>query len=442
MSALFHPLLLIVGLLLGKLGKPQPARILFALAVGLAAGIVGAAWAPDQALAWTSYVEPFGTLWLNGLRMAIVPLVVGLLVTGIAATADAARAGRLAGRAILTFVVILTASSILAALLTPALLQLWPLDPHAAAKLQASFATAKPAGPVPGFGDFLAALVPTNPIAAAANDAFLPLIVFTTVFAFAVMRLPDAQRSVLTAFFRALADAMLVVIGWVLWLAPIGVFALSYSFGAHAGTAAIGTLLHYVAIVAGVGLVVWAAAYPLALFGGGVGIGRFLSANAPVTAVAVSTQSSLASLPAMLRASERIGVPVATSGVVLPLAVAMFRATGPAMNLAVAIYVAHALGMQLTAAQLAFGVMAATVTTMGAVSLPGSISYVSSIAPIAAVMGVPIEPLGLLVAVETLPDLVRTLGNVAMDVAVTATIARHSGEGEAPRSETDALLGG
>jgi Na+/H+-dicarboxylate symporter len=100
------------------------------------------------------------------------------------------------------------------------------------------------------------------------------------------------------------------------------------------------------------------------------------------------------------------------------------------------------MGVPLGPGALAMGVAVAALTTMGAVSLPGSISYVSSIAPIAMAMGVPIEPLALLVAVETLPDLVRTLGNVTMDVAVTATIARRSGADEGPASEADALLQG
>ena len=101
-------------------------------------------------------------------------------------------------------------------------------------------------------------------------------------------------------------------------------------------------------------------------------------------------------------------MPVAASGVVLPLAVAMFRATGPAMNLAVAIYVAHWFGIELTPAQIASGVAAAATTTMGAVGLPGQVSFVTSIAPICLAMGVPIEPLALLIAVETLPDIIRT----------------------------------
>jgi Na+/H+-dicarboxylate symporter len=200
-------------------------------------------------------------------------------------------------------------------------------------------------------------------------------------------------------------------------------------------------LLHYVVIVSVVGAVIWFLAWPLAMVGGRVSFLKYTRAVGPAHAVAISTQSSLASLPAMLRGTEKIGIPVAASGVILPLAVAVFRATGPAMNLAVAIYVAHWFGIELSPWQLAAGVALAATTTIGAVSLPGSISFISSIAPICLAMGVPIEPLVVLLAVETLPDIVRTTGNVAMDVAATTTVARRSGFNEtAPHSEADRLL--
>jgi proton glutamate symport protein len=123
-----------------------------------------------------------------------------------------------------------------------------------------------------------------------------------------------------------------------------------------------------------------------------------------------------------------MGVRTQTSEIILPVAVALFRATGPAMNLGVALYVAHWLGIELSAGQIVLGIAAGAITTMGAVSLPGSISFISSIAPICLAMGVPVEPLGLLVAIETFPDIMRTLGNVTMDMAVTATVDKHSGE--------------
>ncbi|MFL9840359.1 cation:dicarboxylase symporter family transporter [Sphingomonas sp. ST-64] len=414
----------------------QATRIFVSLVLGLAIGIGAAAFAPAGALAAADWVQPLGTMWLHALQMTIVPLVVSLLITGIAATAEAARASRLAGRAFVTFIVLLWVSSALGGALALGLLSVFPLGADLANALREALGSAPPTGEVPPFSAFLVALVPSNPLASAVNDAFLPMILFTTVFAFAVTRLPVEERERLTGFFRALGNAMLVVINWVLWLGPIGVGALAYVVGARAGTSAFGALLHYVAILCTVGVVLWLLAVPFAWMFAKVSPGRFVRAILPSQSVAASTQSSLASLPAMLRGTEALGVPVARAGVVLPLAVALFRWTGPAMNFAVAIYVAHWFGIELTLGQIAAGWAAAAITTMGAVGLPGTISFVSSIAPISIAMGVPIAPLGLLVAVETIPDIFRTVGNVAMDVGATRAIA---GEGEED-SEADALL--
>jgi Na+/H+-dicarboxylate symporter len=366
--------------------------------------------------------------------------LVSLLITGIAAGAAAARASRLAGKAILTFLIILWTSAIVAAFLTPLLLSLFPIPGDSAAALKSALsASTEKIGEIPTIGQFVRSIIPTNPIAAAAEDRILPLMVFTAVFGFALTRLPEAPREQLTGFFRAVGDVMLVMVNWVLWLAPIGVFALAFVVGATAGSGAIQALVHYILIVAAVGCVIWFAAWPLAMIAGRTGFLAFTRAVGPAHAVAISTQSSLASLPAMLRGTEKLGIPVARSGVVLPLAVAIFRATGPAMNLAVAIYVAHWYAIPLTPAMLIAGVAAAATTTLGAVSLPGSITFITSIAPICFAMGVPIEPLVLLVAVETLPDIVRTTGNVAMDMAVTTAVTR-GGEGEATLTEQDRLL--
>ena len=421
----------------------QPTRILLALVIGLLLGIVsarsGGAWL-EEAIA---VAEPIGGLWLNALQMTIVPLVVSLLITGIAASAEAARASRLAARALVLFIALLWASSALAMLLTPALLELWPLPAESAAALRDALTTTETAATAPGLADFLRSIVPTNPIAAAAEDAILPLILFTLVFAFAMTRLPAEPRLLLTGFFRAVADVMLVMISWVLWIGPVGVLALAYVVGARAGGAAFGALLHYVLIVSAVGVVVWLLSFLFGAWGGRHSLSAFVRALGPSQAVAISTQSSLASLPAMLRAAERLGVPVQASGLVLPLAVAVFRITGPAMNLAVVIYIAYWFGIELGPAQIMAGVAAAAITTMGAAGVPGQASFITSIAPIAIAMGVPIEPLALLIAVETIPDIFRTLGNVTMDVAATATVSERSGfvRGES-LSEEDRLLEG
>ena len=407
----------------------QPARILLSLFLGLSLGIAGAHFGWAGAV---PFVAPVGALWLDALRMTIVPLVVALLVTGIGRTADSARGGGLALRAVILFIAMLWLVTAIAAVLIPGLLHFFPMPADAAAALrsaaqQGGGAAALPVGEAPPITEFLRSIVPTNPFAAAAQDAMLPLIFFTTLFAVAVTRLDAAARDRITGLFGAIEGAMLVMVGWVLLLAPIGVAALAFVTGINAGTAAIGALAHYIAIVSCAGFAAWALAYPLAVFGGKVKLMDFIRAVAPAQAVALSTQSSLASLPAMLKGCERLGVPIETAGVPLPIAVAIFRVTSPAMNLAVAIYVAHWFGVPLTAGTIAAGAVVAAITTVGSVSLPGQISFLTSITPIAFAMQVPIEPLALLVAVEMLPDIVRTVGNVTMDVAATLTVARKSG---------------
>ncbi|MEP7348934.1 MAG: cation:dicarboxylase symporter family transporter [Sphingorhabdus sp.] len=398
--------------------------ILAALVIGLLLGVATG----DAVPLLREIADVIGTMWLNGLRMTVIPLVVALLVTGILQTADAASTGKLATRAILTMLIVLWAVTIMAALLTPALIAMIPMPDGAGDALRGALGTVAPSEPPPPFGDFLRAMIPTNPINAAANDAILPLIIFTIAFAFAATQLPPEKRQTIKHFFEAIAEAMVVVIGWVLLLAPLGVFALGVVLGITAGAAAFGALAHYVIIVSAIGFVIFLSAYLVAMFGARFRFLDFVRAAIPAQAVAISTQSSLASLPTMVQGAKQLGVGARSTDIVLPIAVAIFRATSPAMNIAVALYVAHWMGIDLGPQEIAIGVAVAAITTLGSVSLPGTISFIASIAPICLAMGVPIEPLGLLIAIETFPDIMRTLGNVTMDIAVTGTVARAEGD--------------
>ncbi|QSB44374.1 dicarboxylate/amino acid:cation symporter [Tsuneonella flava] len=367
--------------------------------------------------------KPVGSLWLRALQVTIVPLVAALLVLGITQMAQAARAGAVARRMLSWIAVVLIFGGLVSAFVLPVLLSVFPPPASAAGILSASTG---PAQEVPGIGAFVESLVAPNIVEAAANTSMLPLTLFFAVFALALVRLPAGQRDTMIQFFRALANTMLLIIGWVLWLAPVGVFALAMGVAAQSGGAAFATLAHYILVVAAMGFIVMLGGYVLAWVAGGINPLRFTRAMFPAQAVALSTQSSLASLPAMLVAAQRLGVRETTAEFVLPLAVAIFRSTSPAMNLAVAIYVAHLAGVTLTPLSLAAGIAVALVISVGSVSLPGSISFVVSIGPIALAMGVPVGPLALLVAVEMLPDIMRTVGNVTLDVAVTTAVDRTS----------------
>ena len=400
--------------------------VLGALLVGLLLGALSnQAGAVRETL--VTVASTVGGLWLDGLKMTVIPLVISLLVTGVVSGADQARAGRIAARSVICFVIVLTLSALFGTLAMPALLEAFPLPASSAEALRAGLASvdsAAAAASVPTVQDWLRSLIPTNPIAAAAEDNVLALVVFTTIFAFALSRIGGEERQAVGRFFKGIQDAMLIVVGWVLWLAPIGVFGLAFAVGAGAGGAAFGAVLHYVVLVSVIGIIVTLAAYVAAISFAVCKLGNFAQAMIQPEAVAISTQSSLASLPAMLDASRVLRVPQRNADVTLPLAVALFRATGPAMNVSVAIYVAYLMGVELHAGNLVAGFAVAAVASYWAVSLPGSLTFITSIAPIALAMGVPIEPLALLIAVEVLPDLTRTLGNVTWDVTATGIASR------------------
>ena len=397
---------LIAGLLLGTLlggGKTGPQAWLLATA------------------------EFVGTLWLNALKMTVIPLVVALLIVGIAKGAEAAQGGRIAARTVGWAVAICTVSAIVGALGIELLTSFLPLDRGVAASLQSALSGVenKANGPLPGVLEFFKTIIPGNVVAAASNGDILPLVVFSLLFALALGRIADGQRRTLVGFFEAVGDALLVIIGWVLALAPAGVLALAISVGATAGSSAFAGLGHYILLISLIGIGVTLCSYPLAVIAGRMKLGAFARALIAPQAVAISTRSSLASLPAMLDSVRTLGVREKVADVSLPIAVALFRATGPAMNVAVAFYVAHWLGLQPTTGQMIAATAVGAVMSYGAVSLPGEVSFISSIAPIAMALGVPVAPLALLVAVEMIPDIFRTVGNVSMDVTL-ATIVDHS----------------
>ncbi|MBS0384690.1 MAG: dicarboxylate/amino acid:cation symporter [Proteobacteria bacterium] len=400
--------------------------VLAALLVGLLAGEWIQSTGNPQWLGAVDVVQAFGGLWLNALRMTVIPLVFSLLVVGIASVADATATGGLVARAVALFTVLLFLAAVLTILFVTSVLSLWPVDRASAASFIAGAGASAPhiAAP-PSFADWLQSLAPSNPITSAAEDKVLPLVVFAIFFGFAATRLSVSMRESLAMFFRAVSETMIVIVHWVLLAGPLGVFALSLGVGAHTGFAAAGTILHYIVVVAGTLAVSTVAAFLIAIVFGRQPVGRFITAATPVWAIAFSTQSSLASLPAMLEAARRgLGISERVVDVILPLAVAVFRFTSPVGNLAVCFFIAHLYGLHPTAFQMASGVAVAYAMSIGAVGLPGQVSYIASIAPICLALGVPTDLLGIFLAVEVIPDIFRTLGNVTGDLAATCILAR------------------
>jgi proton glutamate symport protein len=416
-----------------KLLRSLSVRVLLALALGLAIGAVAAAYGGSDVRRVIETLEAVGGLWLNALRMTVVPLIFAVLVTGIAQVSDAAATGRLAGRAVGWFAALLLIACAITLTVTNGLLALWPVSAEGAAALQAGAQAPSAAAATPDFAAWLRGLAPSNPVKAAAEDAILPLVVFAVFTGFALTRLPPEKGRTLLQAFDALGDAMIMIVRWVLWAAPVGVFALGLGVGLRAGAGAVGTLGQYVLITSAVGLSVTIVGYILAIAVGRVAVGLWARATAPVLATAFATQSSLACLPAMIeRSVDELHVPKRAADLVLPLAVAVFRFTSPAVNLAVAFFVAAVYGIQPSPMDYATAVLVALAVSVAAVGLPGQVSFIVSMAPICIALGVPLDILPILLAVEVVPDIFRTLGNVTGDMAVTTIVARREPP-EAPR---------
>jgi Na+/H+-dicarboxylate symporter len=402
---------------------PLTWRILLALICGLGAGLLVANLGPAASSTIVMVTEPIGAVWLDGLRMTIIPLVFGLVVNGIASASDAASAGAVARKALLLFALLLTLAGLLSAFATPALLALFPISGDTAA---AFAAVARPDGPaqaIPPASEWVRQIVPPNPIAAAAEGAMLPIVLFAVVFGFAATRIAGEARDRICGLFDAIVQVMLVIVHWVLLLAPIGVFALALLVTARAGASVVGGLAHYVIVISILCIATILAMYAMIAWFSRVPVKTFAKAAWPAQAIAFSTQSSLASLPAMVEGSRRqLRVPTHVSDLVLPLAVSLFRITSPAANLGVALYLAHMNGIHPSVFQIGAGVVVAAVVSLASVGLPSQVSFFSVVAPVCIVVGAPVEPLALLLAVETIPDIFRTVGNVTADVAATALV--------------------
>ena len=404
-------------------------RIFLALIAGLT---VGALLPGDMGRPLLPISDAIGNLWLQALQMTIIPLIAGLLFTGIAQSVGQAGGGKVAGRALIAFVLLLVFSAGWSMVFVPLLLDWWPAPAQAAASIITDSARFAAGGDMAASqaalkvdpGKWLLSLVPANVFDSLAKGDMLPVVTFIAAFALAATRLDDDRRGRLVSLFDAVKDAMLVLVGWIFVAAPVGVFALAVSVGIKAGLGAFGLLGHYIAVLVlvQVGLIV--LIYPLAVILGRVGPLAFARAALPAQAVAVSTQSSIASLPAIFDGTARLGLPEATSRVVLPLAVSIFRITSPCANIAVVLYVGHLYGMDHSALAFLGALLAALAAAVSTGGLPGSITFLAACVPIANAMGVPIGVLPVLLAVELVPDVFRTLGNVTADLAVTAIVAR------------------
>ena len=406
------------GVTKGRVRVPPSALMLLALVAGFSTGLVIRSGQP----AVVEAARFVGGVWLDALKMTIIPLVFALVATGVASLRETARgeARRIGRRLPLVLLGLLLLSALVTVVVVPPLLRVLPFAAQGVAGLAGAPASA---GSTPSVFDSLRALIPVNIVAAAAAGAAVPVVIFALVLGLALGRVAPARADSLLEPLRALADAMVVVVGWVLRVAPIGIFALTLVVGATAGLGAAAALGGYIGLQAVVSLLLIILCYPLARTIGRAPFGAFIRAALPAQAVAAGTQSSIATLPAMLEGGRRIGAPADDAAVVLPLSVAVFKITAPSSSLIVGLTLAWLAGVHVTPLQIAIAAPLAVLSTLAVLGMPGAVSFFAAASPTAVALGAPLELLPVLMAIDTIPDMFRTVANVTADLAALTMAA-------------------
>jgi len=398
--------------------------IVSGLAAGLALGLIAALTGSTGIENVVHGVAPLGTAFVRLIRLVVVPLVGTTLFSAIATMGDLRRLGRLGAHTLAflwgtTLIAILTGMAVMAAALPLAgTLTITPVAPLT------------PPAPTPGFVDFLLSLIPANPVQAAADGALLPIIVFTALFAAATATLPETQRTKLVELSDAATAALITLVHWVLWTAPIGVFALAAPVAADAGLDVLRSLGVFIGAVI-VGLVIFTALIylPMVRWVARQPLGKFLGAAVEPAAIAFTTTSSVATLPALFDAADRLDLPRPIASFVLPIAASVNRSGSALYQGSAVIFLGHLYGAAISPGQLVAALFATFLVALTIAPVPSA--SVVTLPPALSAVGIPLDGIGLLLGIDRIPDMFRTVVNVTGDVAAAAVVHR-TADGGAP----------
>jgi len=398
-------------------------RVVIALVSGFALGIAATVshwtW-----MAWaTSAIEPIGIIWVNAIRLAVIPIVVASLVVAVAENGDTRRIGRFGARALGLMLGTLAVGAVVAlAIGLPAMHWI-----HTDSRMLLPAAT-PPVRP-PSVSQWFIDLVPANVVKAAADGALLPMIVFAVGFGLALTRISAQHRAPVLGFFRGVYEAFLVIIRFVIALAPVGVFALAVPLATRLGLSAAGALAVFVVVVSAACFAAIVLLHLAAWAFGGVPLGLFARACAPAQSITFSSRSSLAALPAAYEgARTALKLPEEICDLFIPLGVSMFRVGGMIAIAMGVFFLAKLYGIPLGAGAIATVAIASLAASFTVPGVPGGSILVMT--PVLAAVGVPVDGIGILLAVDAIPDMFRTTANVTGTMAVATFLGRMEHDGQ------------
>jgi len=423
-------------------------RILIALALGSLYGVVAVMTGlGDFSRDW---IFPFGTIFLNLLKLVAMPLVFFCIVTGIASLGDLRQVGRIGGRAVLLFslttVAAITIGLGLATITRPGQFiseeKRIELQEKYAADAAVSGVRAEQAQVTRGPLSFLVDLFPENAVAAAGrNTGMLQVVAISVLFAFGLVQLKPERRQLVGSFCDAVADALIKVIGMIMWVAPLGVFALiAQAIITVAGddpVAALGllqALLAYVATAVGGMVIHLVVVYGLMLrFLSPISLPQFLRGVSPAILVGFSSSSSAATLPINMECVQKnLGASEEVTSFVMPLG-STINMDGTALYQAVAaVFIAQSINLELTLIQILSILGAALMASVGTAPVAGA-GLIMLVAVLQAA-GIPLEGLALVLGVDRIINMCRATLNTIGDAAITVIVAHQEGQLRVPDS--------
>jgi proton glutamate symport protein len=418
----------------GAAGKSAPVfPILIAMAAGAITGWLLGADAAIGSVKIIPFFDLVGTMFINLLKMIIVPLILASVITGVAGLGSGPDIGRL-GSKTLAFYVITTLIAVLIALFLVNVVEPGVKDGQPVRELLALSADAAQvtegvkARAETSVLDTIRGIIPPNIVEAAANTKLLGIVFFAVLFGFFLARIEQPFQTSVMQFWQGIFLVMMNITGWVMALAPIGVFALIAKVVAVSGFGGAGPLLLFAGCVLAGLLLYGFVALPLLLASvARVNPWRLYPAMAPALLTAFSTASSSATLPLSLQCLEqRAKVSERIAGFVMPLGASVNHAGSALYECAGAMFIAQAYGLELTFATQFTVVILALITSMGIAGIPAA--SLVGIAIILAAVGLPAEAIGVLLVFDRLLDMCRTAINVLADAACTVIVAKLEGE--------------
>ena len=391
------------------------------VAIALLAGFVAGMVLRDTPV--PRWIEPLGTLWINAIRMPVLPLIVTMLIASIAGSRDPRQVGTLGAKTLMVMLALLSVFALIMAPLSKVLLGGLSFDPASTAALREAARFDPNLLQQVSLREWLLSLVPNNPIRAAADGALLPLVIFSLAYGLALSRVSEGIRETHVRFCQGVADAMATIIRWVVVVAPIGVFALAISVGARLGAAAAGAIIVYiVACVVALSIAI-ALLYVITTRLGGVSLRELGSAILPAQTIAFTSRSSLAALPVLLTdVQSKLRLPASVAGFVLPLCASIFKLNSPITWPLGAVLVSRLYGVDFGGTNLVIFAIGSVILSLTVPGIPSGGFFVQ--APLYLAVGLPPEGLGILIAVDFIPDLFKTTLNLTSYASTALLVGR------------------